>query len=44
MLNLGLINAEEAKRVLMEDVVLDDLNAQTEIDRYTFRSPAQATA
>jgi uncharacterized protein (DUF885 family) len=24
--------------------VLDDHNAQTEIDRYTFRSPAQATA
>jgi hypothetical protein len=43
-LNLGLISAEEAKRVLMEDVVLDDHNAQTEIDRYTFRSPAQATA
>jgi hypothetical protein len=44
MLNLGLISAEEAKRVLMEEVVEDDLNAQTEIDRYTFRSPAQATA
>jgi len=44
MLNLGLISAEEAKRVLMEEVLLDDLNAQTEIDRYTFRSPAQATA
>jgi len=44
MLNLGLITAEEAKRVLMEDVMEDDLNAQTEIDRYTFRSPAQATA
>jgi hypothetical protein len=44
MLNLGLISPEEAKRVLMEEVVLDDLNAQTEIDRYTFRSPAQATA
>jgi hypothetical protein len=44
MLNLGLISAEEAKRVLMEDVVLADLSAQTEIDRYTFRSPAQATA
>ena len=34
----------EAKRVLMEEVVEDDLNAQTEIDRYTFRSPGQATA
>jgi len=44
MLNLGLISAQEAKRVLMEEVVLDDHNAQNEIDRYTFRSPAQATA
>lgn len=44
MLNLDLISADEAKRVLMEEVVLSDLNAQTEIDRYTFRSPAQATA
>jgi len=44
MLNLGLITAEEAKRVLMEDVVQDDLSAQTEVDRYTFRMPAQATA
>lgn len=44
MLNMGLISAQEAKRVLMEEVVLDDLSAQTEIDRYTFRSPAQATA
>ena len=44
MLNLNLISAEEAKRVLMEEVVLDDENAQTEIDRYTFMIPAQATA
>ncbi len=44
MLNLGLTTAEDAKRVLMEEVVEDDLGAQTEIDRYTFRSPAQATA
>ena len=29
MLNLNLISAEEAKRVLMEEVVLDDENAQT---------------
>ena len=43
-INLGLVTPEEAKRVLMEDVVEDDLNAQTEIDRYTFRSPGQATA
>ncbi len=44
MLNLNMITAEEAKRVLMEDVMEDDLNAQTEIDRYTFQSPGQATA
>jgi uncharacterized protein (DUF885 family) len=44
MLNLGLTTPEEAKRVLMEEVVEDDKNAQTEIDRYTFRSPGQATA
>jgi len=44
MLNLGLISADEAKRVLMEEVVLSEHNAQTEIDRYTFRSPGQATA
>lgn len=44
MLNLNLISAEEAKRVLMEDVCEDEKNAQTEIDRYTFRSPGQATA
>ena len=44
MLNLGLVSAEEAKRVLMEDVMEDALGAQTEVDRYTFRSPGQATA
>ncbi|NIM70068.1 MAG: DUF885 family protein [Xanthomonadales bacterium] len=44
MLNLGLTTPSEAKRILMEEVVEDDLNAQTEIDRYTFRSPGQATA
>ena len=43
-INLGLVTPEEAKRVLMEEVVEDDSNAQTEIDRYTFRSPGQATA
>ena len=44
MLNLNLISVEEAKRVLMEEVVLGDEKAQTEIDRYTFRMPGQATA
>jgi hypothetical protein len=44
MLNLGRVSPEEAKRVLMEEVVLDEKSAQNEIDRYTFRSPGQATA
>lgn len=43
-INLGLVTPAEAKRVLMEEVVEDDQNAQTEIDRYTFRSPGQATS
>lgn len=44
MLNLDLISAEEAKRVLMEDVVLDEKHAQDEVDRYTFQAPGQATS
>jgi hypothetical protein len=44
MLNLGLISPDEAKRILMEDVVEDDPSAQNEIERYTYRSPGQATA
>ncbi|MDX1554681.1 MAG: DUF885 domain-containing protein [Xanthomonadales bacterium] len=44
MLNLNLITAEEAKRVLMEDVMEDERSAQNEIDRYTFQIPGQATA
>ncbi|NNE04433.1 MAG: DUF885 domain-containing protein [Xanthomonadales bacterium] len=44
MLNLGLTSVDEARRVLIEEVVEDELGAQTELDRYTFRSPGQATA
>jgi len=44
MLNLNLITAEEAKRVLMDDVMEDDSNAQNEVERYTYRMPGQATA
>lgn len=44
MLNLGLIKPEEAKRVLMEDVVLSEPLAKEEVDRYTFRAPGQATS
>lgn len=44
MLNLNLITAEEAKRVLMDDVMEDDSSAQNEVERYTYRMPGQATA
>ena len=44
MVNLGRMTPDEAKRVLMEEVVLSDALAQSEIDRYTFRMPGQATA
>lgn len=44
MLNLNLITAEEAKRVLMDDVMEDDGGAQNEVERYTYRMPGQATA
>jgi len=44
MLNLGLLRVDEAKRVLMEEVVLDEKSAQDEIDRYTFQAPGQATS
>ena len=44
MLNLGLIEPDAAKRVLTEEVMLSEAFAQTEIDRYTFNSPGQATS
>ena len=44
MLNLGLITPEDAKRLIMEDVVIGEVWAQNEIERYTYRIPGQATA
>jgi uncharacterized protein (DUF885 family) len=44
MLNLGLIEPDAAKRVLTEEVMLSDAFAKSEIDRYTFDSPGQATS
>ena len=44
MLNLGLIEPDEARRLLVEDVVLSEKWAQNEIERYTYRIPGQATA
>jgi hypothetical protein len=44
MLNLGMIGPAEAKRVLMNDVVLSEPFAKEEVDRYTFNAPGQATS
>ncbi len=44
MLNLGLISPEDAKRLIVEDVVIGESWAQNEVERYTYRMPGQATA
>ena len=44
MVNLGQITPEDARRVLMEDVVMSEGMAKQEVDRYTFRAPGQATS
>jgi len=43
-LQLGMLGREEAYKVLEDDVVLSRAMASQEVERYTFRSPAQATA
>ena len=42
MLNLGLINREDAGRVLGDEVLLSPAMARQELDRYTINSPGQA--
>jgi len=41
-LQSGKVTAEEANRVLREEVCLSEAMANQEVERYTFRSPAQA--
>lgn len=43
-INLGRMTPEEAKSFLMKEVVLSEPFAQSEVDRYSYRSPGQATA
>jgi uncharacterized protein (DUF885 family) len=43
-LQMGKIRPEEAKNVLLNDVLLSDAMATQEVDRYTFRAPGQATS
>jgi hypothetical protein len=42
MLNLGLISRDEARRILLEQVVTSPAMAKQEIERYTSRAPGQA--
>ena len=44
MLNLGLITRARAHDILTQDVGLSEAMTKQEVDRYTFRSPGQATA
>jgi hypothetical protein len=44
MLNLGLIEPDAAKRVLMDEVMLSEPFAKSEVNRYTFVLPGQATS
>ncbi len=44
MLNLGQIEPEQALNFIMNDVVLSEPMARSEVDRYTFRAPGQATS
>ncbi len=43
-LQMGKMKREEALRLLKEDIVISDAMANQEVERYTFRSPGQATA
>lgn len=44
MLNTGQISVEDARRILLEDVVMTPGSATAELERYTFQIPGQATA
>ena len=43
-LHLGRITPDEARRVLLEDVVQSRAMTEQEVERYTFRAPGQATS
>nr|WP_314543743.1 DUF885 domain-containing protein [uncultured Massilia sp.] len=43
-INLGRMTPQQAKEFLMKEVVLSEPFAQSEVDRYSYRSPGQATA
>jgi hypothetical protein len=44
MVNLGELTPEQARQVLLQDVVLSEGFAKEEVDRFTYRRPGQATS
>jgi uncharacterized protein (DUF885 family) len=44
LLNLGRMTPQQAHDILAQDVVLSEAMVKQEVDRYTFRSPGQATS
>lgn len=44
MVNLGLLEPHQVKHILMRDLLLSEPLASSEVDRYTFRAPGQATS
>jgi len=43
-LNLGTLSVEEARHVLSEEIVLSEALVRSELERYRFRAPGQATS
>ncbi len=43
-LHMGKVTPDDARRILRTDVVLSDAMTESEVERYMFRSPAQATS
>jgi len=43
-LNLGTITTEDARYILSDEIVLSEALVQSELDRYQFRAPGQATS
>jgi uncharacterized protein (DUF885 family) len=43
-LHMGRVTPDEARRILLEDVVLSQAMTEQEVERYMFRAPGQATS
>jgi uncharacterized protein (DUF885 family) len=43
-LNMGTLSTEEARRILEQEIVLSEALVRSELERYRFRAPGQATS